>query len=467
MRSVGPDAHIADDQAVERASRRRRRQWWLVGTIGAFVVAVVAAVPFFGPSPPRRIVMAGGQPEGVYSAVARNFQARLARVGLEVKVVQTSGSIDNLERLLRREVDVALVQGGTSTLVPGATEQLRGLAALYFEPLWVFHRVEGLTSLGALRGTRVSVGPAASGTEAVATALLREYGIDGATQVVNLPNTEAGERLVRGELDAVFMVTSYRDVTVLDLLNRRDVQLLSFRRDAAHARKLAPLQPLKLHEGVIDLRRNVPGEDKTLLAAAALLVSRADLHPRVVEQLLKVAHALHRPGSLLDPPLRFPSLDGLDLEPHEAAEIYLTDGESFLSRTLPYPMLRWALILRVLVLGLIVWIPLVRLLPEVSNWKANRQFARLYAMLWQEERAVAGASQADELRERIAGLDRLATSTATLWQKVPSSRQRDVYHCRVHIALVRNDACARLARMEEPDSGEGRMVPGPSVGRSG
>jgi TRAP transporter TAXI family solute receptor len=452
MRSVSPDVRIADDEAAERVPRRRRRRRWIVATASALVVGAVAAILFFGPSPPSRIVMAGGQPDGIYSAVARNYKARLARVGLEVRVVETAGSVDNLERLVRREVDVALVQGGTSALVPGAQDQLRGLAALYYEPLWVFHRLDDLASLGSLRGKRVSVGPAGSGTEAVATALLREYGIDGATQVVNLPNTEAGARLARGELDAAFLVTSYRDVTVLDLLNRRDVQLMSFRREAAHARKLAPLQPLRLHEGVIDLRRNVPAEDKTLLAASAMLVSRADLHPRVVEQLLKVAHTVHRAGSLLDPPLRFPSLEGLDLEPHEAAEIYLTDGESFLSRTLPYPMLRWALILRVVIVGLIVWIPLVRLWPEVSNWKADRQFARLYAMLRQEERAVAETRETDGLRQRIEELDRLATSTATLWKKLPSARHRDVYHLRVHIAMVRSDACARLAEMKEPAS---------------
>src|SRR5262249_12806135 len=162
----------------------------------------------------------------------------------------------------------------------------------------------------------------------------------------------------------------------------------------------------------IDLRRNIPAEDKTLLAAAALLVARPDLHPRVVEQLLKVAHAVHRPGSLLDPPMRFPSLEGLDLSPHEAAEVYLTQGESFLSRTLPYPMLRWALILRVLVLPLIVWVPLVRLWPELSNWKADRHFARLYGMLREAEHAVATAERPDDVRAQVTRLDRLATATA-------------------------------------------------------
>jgi TRAP transporter TAXI family solute receptor len=433
-------------------SRWGPRRLWLV--LGLTALVLVAAYLLVGPSPPPRIVMAAGQDDGVYTSLAQTYRARLSRVGLDVRVVVTNGSLDNLERLLRNEVDVALVQSGTAALIPGADERLRGLAALYLEPLWIFHRDAGLTSLAPLQGRRVSVGPAKSGTEAVAKALLREYGVDDGPLVANLTNAEARQQIERGALDAAFFVTSYRDTTVLELLRRPDVHLMSLRRDAAHARKFTALQPLKLPEGVIDLRHNLPAEDKTLLAASALLVSRAELHPRVVEQLLKVAHALHRPGSLLDPPLRYPSLEGLDLPPHEAAEIYLTQGESLLSRTLPYPVLRWVLILRVLVLPiLIVWLPFVRVLPEVANWKADRHFARLYAILRRIERAIMVAERPQEIREQIGQLDRLATATATLCRKVAPSRQRDVYHWRLHIALVRGDAAARLTRAETSTPG--------------
>lgn len=441
------DAASLDDLVDVTVSRRRRRRLWLAAA-ALTALLVVAALVLGGPSPPRRIVMAGGQPDGVYSAVAREYRARLSRVGLDVRVVDTNGSVDNLERLMQRDADVALVQAGTAALVHGADERLRGLAALYFEPLWVFHRDAGMTSLRALQGRRVSVGPSRSGTEAVARALLHEYGIDGGPLIVNLSNAEARRRLERGELDAAFFVTSYRDPTVVELVQRPDIHLLSFGRVSAHSRRFPALQPLTLPEGVIDLPRDIPGRDTTLLAPAALLVSRADLHPRVVEQLLKVAHALHRQGSLLDPPGRFPSLDGLDIPVHEAAEVYLTQGESFLSRTLPYPILRWVLILRVLLLPLIVWLPIVRLLPEVTNWKADRHFSRLYAILRRTEQAVAEAGTPEQIRQQISRLDHLATSTATLCRKVPSARQRDVYHWRVHIALVRGDAAARLAQLE-------------------
>ena len=434
---------------------RRRRVW----IIAAILVAATALVGAFvgGPSPPRRITLATGQRGGAYDTFGGLYAARLGRAGLRTDVVQSSGSVDNLQRLLRGEVDVAFAQSGTSSLVADPESRLRGIAALYLEPLWVFYR-DGLAvrSLSDLAGRRISIGLPASGTEAVATMLLREHGIDPAQPtIVRLANPAAEEQLERGALQAAFFVTSYRDMLVTDLLARPNIRLLSFHRETAYTRKFPALTPVKIPEGLLDLRRNLPVTDTTLLAPAALLACRADLHPRVVEQILKVAQAIHSSGSLIDPPLRFPSRDGVDLPLHEAAEIYLTQGESFVSRTLPYGLLRWTPLLRVLIVSLILWIPVVRFLPEVLGWRINRRFSRLYSGLRHAERHLEAAHDADELRARLADLDRLALEARPLCNKLPAGRQHDVYNWRVHVAFVRSQAVARLAALENEASQRG------------
>src|SRR6185369_16185004 len=138
----------------------------------------------------------------------------------------------------------------------------------------------------------------------------------------------------------------------------------------------------------------------------------------------------------------------VDLPLHEAAEIYLTQGESFLSRTLPYPLLRWTPILRVLLVSLILWIPAARFLPEVLGWRVNRRFRRLYGALRHAERRLEAAHDATELRARLAELDRLSLEARPLCNKVPAGRQHDVYNWRVHVAFVRSHAAARLAALE-------------------
>ena len=442
---------MADDDRPLR--RRRRRSWLVAGIVLALVALGVTLVS--GPAPPRKIVVATGQAGGVYARYGEAYATRLERIGLKVELQRTAGSVDNLKRLLSDDVDVAFVQGGTYPLVEDPGEKIRGIAALYYEPLWVFHGGgAGLRSLSELAGRRFSIGLPGSGTEAVATALLRAHGIPANTpNVERLSNPVASQRLKQGLLQAAFFVTSYGDPIIAELLNRPDLRLLSFDRGAAYARTFPALTPLALREGTLDLKRNLPPQDVTLLAPAALLACRANLHPRVVEELLKVAQAIHGPGTLLDPPLRFPSREGLDIPVHEAADVYLTHGQSFLSRSLPYAVLRWTLLVRVLVISLLVWIPLARFLPEVSRWRIDRRFTRLYTALRHADRRLAAARDAAELKTALAELDRVCAEAEPLCQKIPPGRQRHLYDWRIHVAFVRDQAQARLAAMEGHPSG--------------
>jgi len=433
------------------------RSRWL---IAAVLVAVTGAIGLLlsGPSPPRSIALATGQPGGVYHAFGVRYATRLGDIGIRTAIVQTNGSIDNLQRLLRGEVDVAFVQSGTYPLVADPDGQLRGIAAVYLEPLWVFHRGgPAVRSLSDLAGRRVSIGLPASGTEAVATILLREHGIDPAgPDVVRRSNAAAQEELHDGRLHAAFFVTSYRDPVILDLAGRSDVALLNFRRETAYTRRFPALTPVRISEGLLDIGRNLPAADTVLLAPSALLACRATLHPRVVEQILKIAQAIHAPGSLIDPPLRFPTREGLDLPQHEAAELYLTQGESLASRTLPYRLLRWTPLLRVLALSLLVWIPLVRFLPEVAAWRINRRFGRLYVLLRDIEGGLLHTHDAAVLRSGLAELDRLGQEARGLCDRVPANRQHDAYDWRIHLAFVRAEAAAQLAAVERAAAaGEG------------
>jgi TRAP-type uncharacterized transport system substrate-binding protein len=95
--------------------RNRLTLWALAALLTAAVVG--ASLRYADPFPPRRIVLATGQPGGAYDAFGHEYQRRLAREGLRVELRPTAGSVENLDRLLRGQVDVAFVQGGTYPLV--------------------------------------------------------------------------------------------------------------------------------------------------------------------------------------------------------------------------------------------------------------------------------------------------------------------------------------------------------------
>jgi TRAP transporter TAXI family solute receptor len=435
--------------------RPYRRRKWIVWSIVIALSAglVLASVWFTGSPPPSRIRMATGVARGGYDIFGHKYQQRLQSMGLTVDLVNTNGSVENLELLLDGKVDVAFVQAGTYPLVKDKDPNgiLRGLAALYLEPLWVFYIGDPIDSVAKFKGKCISIGPKRSGTAVISEEVLKAHDLNKEnTSLHNLSPADAADRLARGKLDAAMIVGSYEDPVIKALLRQEGVHLMSFKRDIAYSRTFPYLTPVKVAAGLLDLRDDIPPSDVVLLAPAAMLVCREDLHPGVVEQILKTAQALHYQGSLLDGPKTFPTLDGLDLPPDEAAETYMKSGESFLSRTLPYWAMRLVVQLKIFVLPLlIVWVPAFKLLPAVYQWRINALLKRHYSELREVETSVMQANTPQELRQRLQELDLLRKSMEKISRKVPGLYQRDVYHWRLHISLVRNEAVERLQRLEQ------------------
>ena len=429
---------------------RRRTLLWTVGILLTVALVVVSAY-LWGGSPPNKIVLATGQAGGVYDSFGREYQKRLGAQGLKVELVNTAGSVENFRRIIEGKVDIAFAQSGTYQTVNDPHHKVSGLAAIYYEPLWIFSKRDiRVEDKMAYRPESVAVGPKGSGTEAIAKAIIAEQGYDiTAPAIVNLSAADARRQLIEGKLDVAFFVTSYRDGGILELLRHKELRLTSFRREIAYTRKFRGLTPVKVPEGLLDLKDNIPSENITLLSPSALLVARATINPRLVELVLKVAQAVHGPGDLLDPPLKFPSLEGVDVPINEAAETYLTSGESFLSRNLPYQALRWVLLLKLLLLPLLaVWLPLLRLAPLIASWRKGRLLKRYYARLRDVEGRIATARRPDELREGINELEALRGEVQVVSRRLPLQQQQDIYHWRLHVQLILNEALERLSRME-------------------
>ncbi|MBI1725848.1 MAG: ABC transporter substrate-binding protein, partial [Candidatus Rokubacteria bacterium] len=187
---------------------RRQTVAWVVGIALTIVLIGVSAL-WLGGTPPSRIVLATGQPGGVYDSFGREYQKRLRAQGLTVELVNTAGSVDNFRRIIDGKADVAFAQSGTYQVVSDPEHKVSGLAAIYYEPLWIFVR-RGLRIEDkiAYRDGSVSVGPKASGTEAVARAILAEQGNDSTSPaIVNFSSVEARRQIRAGKHDVAFFVT--------------------------------------------------------------------------------------------------------------------------------------------------------------------------------------------------------------------------------------------------------------------
>jgi len=130
--------------------------------------------------PPRSIVMATGPQGGTYYEVGERYRAALAEAGVEVRLMPTAGSVENLTLLRdpKSGVSVALMQGGIVST--GSARGLESLGTVFYEPCWWFRRSEVEdTGVASLRGRKISIGPENSGTRAIVLELLTRVGING------------------------------------------------------------------------------------------------------------------------------------------------------------------------------------------------------------------------------------------------------------------------------------------------
>ncbi len=435
------------DYAI-REKKRSKIFFW--SAVLLTVAAFVASYLLTGPAPPKQITIATGAPGGAYDDFGRQYKSRLEAMGLKVVLVNTNGAVDNLQRLMGGKVDVAFTQGGADKLVADPGNHLRALGAVYLEPVWVFSKVAGAKRLCDLQGHNLAIGPAGSGSEMVARQLLEAYGVAAEkSHLVNQTPAEAEKSLAGGTADALVMVSSPHNEIIQRLLRQPGIALMDFAgQEMALTRRFPFLRPVKLYPGIIDLENSLPAEEKTLLAAEALVVSKDRLHPQVVEQLFKAMSLIHSKGDLFSGPHSFPTLEGIDVAVHDTAEAYAKSGESFMAKVLPYWAVRLLWQLKVLLLPLIaVWIPAFKVLPKVYAFWAMRLIKRHYRQLRDLESAVNHSKTPDELQKSVDALEALRESMWGRSHRVPVFLQPNIYQWRIHVSEVCEAAEAKLKKL--------------------
>jgi TRAP-type uncharacterized transport system substrate-binding protein len=105
---------------------------WQSIAIAVTVAAVACAFLVIWLSmPPHAIVMATGPEGGTYYELGERYRTVLARSGVEVRLVPTAGSVENLAKLLdpRSGVSLALMQGELPAQEPPQNSSHLGLCS--------------------------------------------------------------------------------------------------------------------------------------------------------------------------------------------------------------------------------------------------------------------------------------------------------------------------------------------------
>lgn len=426
----------------------------LIASAGPIVFLVIglliAAYWWLQPQPPKHVTLATGPTGSAYAQFGKHYAEALKRSGIEVELKATSGSTENLQLLRTGGADVGFVRGGSADPVADEAAGLSSLGSLFFEPIWLFYRADSaqkidrktstLTSLTQLRGLRVNVDMPGSGLPDIMERLLKANKL-GPDDVLlsNLEQAAAAGALEAGLLDAIVLSSAPQSPQVQHLLRADGIKLMDFGQADAYSRRFPFLSAVTLPRGVVDLSKDLPPHDVSLLAATTSLLSREETHPALRQLFAQAAQSVHSGAGWFNRARDFPNTRTSELPVSPEGDRAINGTPPVWQRFLPF----WAsnLVERMwLVLGglLVLMLPLSRVIPPLYQFRVRRRVFRWYARLRDIEAKVdAHRGERETLLKELDELDRLVNKVA-----VPLSYADELYALRNNIYAVRKRVLA-------------------------
>ena len=406
-------------------------------------ILLAAGVIIFTTLPPRTVTMATGPAGGAYQELGLRYRDILARSGVRLRLVNTTGGLDNLARLRDRRsgVQAGFIQGGTTT--KEESPNVESLGTMFFEPLWLFYRKGIGDGMERFRGRRISIGPEGSGGRALAIEIMKRTKVDAVVgELLPFSPQEAADKLIAGEIDMAFVVSGWDSPVVRQLMATDGIDVANVPRPDAFIALYPFLSKVVLPSGVADLAANRPPSDVILLAAKASLAVRDDLHPAIQYLLLNAAVEIHSPPGIFQKAGQFPAAEAVDLPLSEEAQRFYKSGRPVLQAYLPFWMA--ALVERFLVVflpALVLLYPAFRLVPQGYDWLMQSRIRRLYDEMKSIERELAaGQEPPAALKGKLDGLTQKASEL-----QLPVKYASMQYTLRMHLDLVRDRISARAA----------------------
>ena len=285
----------------------------------------------------RFLSIGTGGTGGVYYPLGGGLAAQLTQRDSTSQYTAevTGGSVENVNRVLAGQIDLAFSVAVTLFEAHNglgdyeqANPDLRIVAPLYPNLIQiVVGRGVEISSFDEIRGMRVSVGPAGSGTEQTARQLLEIHGMtydDVDEKFLSFNESSAGLR--DGALDVAIVSVGYPASAVLEATTSGGARLLGL--ESTRIDQLVQAYPY-YQEGVVPTGI-YPGLEEPVATVEMnnWIVARADLSAEVVDALLNVIsedrvslERIHEMAAYID-------LDALASAPialHPAVETFLAN----------------------------------------------------------------------------------------------------------------------------------------------
>ena len=406
--------------------------------IVAGTIILTAIVFFFTSAPPNKLTFTAGPEGSIYHGMAKKYQAILEKNGIKVNILESNGSLENLDRISdkKNDVDLALVQSGSED-DKSKLDDLVSLGGLSYQPLFFFYRGAQIDRIAMMKGKTIAIGAKGSGARKLALRILKLNGIEEGPNTITIEGDQVSRALIDKKIDGAFIMGEDASLDVLrTLLNSEEIHLMNFKNASAYARKIDILHLLTLPEGVLNFELNIPNQNVTLVGPMVELIARKDLHPALSDMVLDAAMEIHGSAGIFRKKGEFPVAEENRIKISEDATRFYKSGKSFLYRYLPFWLA--SLVNRVLVVFvpmLIILIPAVRSVPAVFRWIGHLRIRRRYRALLRLEKKFMNEKDPEKLKDLHEQFEAIDLDVQQM--KVRAVLADQFYSLRAHIDYVR------------------------------
>ncbi len=275
----------------------------------------------------KEISIAIGSKVDAYSQYAKAYAKEFKKEGVILKLVETKGSVEAQDKLLKGEVDFAFVQGGTEE------KGILALANIMLEPIWIFYKGHKISDLKSLKGKRIAICEKGSGIYPVTRELLALVGITGFnSKFIHISSSEAYEKLKNNEIDAMFYIASADAPFLKRLMTMPNVHLMHFAASESYkqffVKKNKHFEIVTLHENAFDMKRHIPSKQYKLLAKNTLLATYT-ASDEMVRLMLKIVNRIHQKVGVFHKENQFPNTLSLKIKQHHASKHYFREKVNY------------------------------------------------------------------------------------------------------------------------------------------
>ncbi len=217
------------------------------------------------------------------SAVVAEAEPRI-----RITVVETSGTVECMEKLQKGEVQLAFGQTDVD-----AGSQIRTISYLYPELFHLATRIgSGIESPADLKGKRVATPGLSSGSYASFRFVMAHYGLKPEDlTVVPLDADKINPAFLNGEVDAVFRNLPLGETRTRELLATGQAQLVPFEQIEAMRVPRPYMMGISIPEGTYRAADPaVPAEDLNTIGVQNVLFVNADMPDEVVKAITRVLY---------------------------------------------------------------------------------------------------------------------------------------------------------------------------------